>query len=114
MRAEQLALELVDPPKRGRAGALRSFKARSHVPVAEALAGEAAAARQEDLILDWFRRFPTSRVTPSELGRSFPSWPITSIRRALTNLTDAGELRHDPKDRRPGPYGAKESTWGLA
>lgn len=110
---KQLALVL-PPPTAPRSGALRSFHARSHVPVAEALAGEDHAQRQEDILLQWFQAHPVARVTPSELARSFAQWPITSIRRALTNLTTAGALRHDPRDRRPGPYGVNESTWGLA
>jgi hypothetical protein len=44
----------------------------------------------------------------------FPQWPITSVRRALTNLTNRGLLIHHKADRRPGPFGAKESTWSLA
>jgi hypothetical protein len=54
------------------------------------------------------------RWTPSELHMVFPQWPITSVRRALTNLTTRGLLTHHTADRRPGPFGAKESTWSLA
>jgi len=40
-------------------------------------------------------------------------WPITSARRALTNLTRAGDLAHHPADRRPSRFGGRESTWSL-
>src|SRR5438128_1267101 len=121
---EQLALQLNEkPPRLKRAGALRSFHVRSHQPAAEALAGEERAAKQEEVILGYFRTFAGvsatadaigGRWTPSEVHAMFPAWPLTSIRRALSNLTARGLLRHYPADRRPGPRGAKESTWGMA
>lgn len=115
----QLGLFDSPPPSRRRAAALRSFHAR-HQPVTvdEALEGERKAERQEDLILDWFRyQPPGARFTPSEVHAVFLAhgWPITSVRRALTNLS-SGEtppLEHHPADRRSGPLGAKESTWSL-
>jgi len=118
---DQLGLFDAKPPKAWRASALRNFHAR-HETAEEALAGEAKAQRQEDAILDFYRYYLIGRrgrrATPSQvheamLLREHP-WPLTSIRRALTNLTKAGKLRHFPADRRPGPLGAMESTWGLA
>jgi hypothetical protein len=113
---EQLGLDLApDPPKRRRAVARSSFHVRSHVTTEEAAAGEERAATQEAQVLDHFRASsPGRRWTPSEMAFYFPAWPITSIRRALTNLTARGWLVHFPADRRPGPHGARESTWGLA
>jgi hypothetical protein len=113
---EQLALDLAPgPPRRRRAGARSSFHVRSHVTAEEAAAGEARALGQEAAILgDFLIWGPLARVTPSELHRYFPDLPITSIRRALTNLTKRGRLIHYKADRRPGPHGAAESTWGLA
>jgi len=43
----------------------------------------------------------------------FPGTPITSVRRALTNLTNAGELVKTDKQVR-GPYGRPEFEWRLA
>ena len=62
-----------------------------------------------------------SRLTPSQvqaiLAGDGHRLLLTSVRRSLTNLSTCGRyappLEHHPTDRRPGPYGAKESTWGL-
>jgi DNA-binding GntR family transcriptional regulator len=112
-----LAAEMPPAPARPQ----RSFHVRSHVTAEEAQAGEARARTQEAQVLEWLRRFTRSqrfatgsRWTPSEIARAFSSWPLTSVRRALTNLTTAGLLTHWPGDRRPGPFGAKESTWSIA
>jgi hypothetical protein len=112
---KQLGLGL-EAPQKPRTGALRSYHVQSHVPVPEALEGERRAVRQEDLLLTWFRSDlrPGRRFTPSEVHNHFGQWPLTSIRRALTNLTTLGLLTHHKADRRPGPFGAKESTWSLA
>ena len=40
------------------------------------------------------------------------SWPITSIRRALSTLTDAGKLTKTNKLRK-GMYGKKEHIWRI-
>jgi hypothetical protein len=118
-----LILEPPDPPRQERTQALRSHHVRSHQTAEEALAGEARARAQEASILGYFQAFAGTaacegatpgRWTPSEVHAVFPQWPVTSIRRALTNLTSAGRLVHYPADRRPGPRGARESTWGLA
>lgn len=111
----QLGLFDAPPPKARRTAALRSFHARSE-NAEEALAGEARAAHQEAAILSCFEAFRYTyggRMTPSQVAELFPAWPITSIRRALTNLTQAGKLRKHPEDRRDGPRGARECTWGL-
>jgi hypothetical protein len=104
-----LAAEMPPAPARTR----RSFHVRSHVTAEEAQAGEARARTQEAVILGWFR-LERARLTPSEVHSICREWPLTSIRRALTNLTTAGLLTHHPGDRRPGPFGAKESTWSIA
>lgn len=118
-RAKQLGLALDPLPVSRRAAALGSFHPRCESP-AEALAGERKAQRQETAILAWLRERPGLRFTPSEVHAAFPQWPLTSIRRALTNLADPtgrafpAPLTHWPGDRRVGPYGAKESCWSLA
>lgn len=113
---KQLALALLRPPRRARRGALRALHLRGgvHVPVAEALERDQKAVHQEALILELFRTMAPSRLTPSEAGRAFPMWPLTSIRRAISDLTSRGALEHHPRERRPGPFGAKESVWSLA
>lgn len=111
---EQLPLHLVpDPPRRRRRAALRAFKPRLESP-SEALAGDERAVRQEEALLAWFRLEPGRRFTPSEVHElAGLRCPLTSIRRALTNLTDRCDLVHHREDRRVGPYGARESTWSL-
>jgi hypothetical protein len=97
-----------------------SFHIRSHTSVAEAEAGEKQAKNQERAILEWFRMqdacAPGVRFRPSQVHAHFGQWPITSIRRALSNLTYANpaKLTHWPGDRGEGPLGAKESTWSLS
>ena len=115
--SKQLALVLgTDPPRRARAAALRSAHFQSHVPVDEALAIEERASKQDAAILEWFRLrdlCADRRWTPSEVHAEFPQWPLTSIRRSLTTMASRGLLVHHPTDRRPGPFGVKESTWSL-
>lgn len=110
---KQLGLDL-DAPKMERASAYRSAHFRSHVTVPEAYETESRARRQDGAVLAFFRARPGERFTPSRVHEYFPQWPLTSIRRSLTNLTGRGLLTHHKADRRPGPLGAKESTWSLA
>lgn len=111
MKQEQLFPPSTPEPER------RSFHVRSHVTAIEAQEGEARAKRQEDVILALFQRL-RCRLTPSEVWFDDccwnRGWPLTSVRRALSNLTRRGLLIHYKADRRPGPMGSKESAWGLA
>lgn len=124
---QQRPLDLQPPeiPKSPRTGALRSLHLQGQpVRVDEALAREKRARHQDNGILDLIRRrWPSGAFTPWEVhaalererqaaGKSAPL--ITSVRRALTNATKAGALRHWPQEKRPGPYGVDESCWSLA
>lgn len=121
---EQLPLGILDAPRAWRSSAITSLHVRSHMRADEVQAGEEKAQRQEDAILQHFRlqdaAVPGVRFTPSEVWRAFEElWPLTSVRRALTNLSsercyNPPLLVHHPGDRRPGPYSRMESTWGLA
>ena len=55
---------------------------------------EEKAGTQEEIIYRHFLRYPkrTMGFSPSQLRIVLPDSPITSIRRALTNLTTAGKL----------------------
>lgn len=108
MSATQLSL--LTPPKPTPA-TISSYHVRSETPLAEALAGEARCRTQEAILLAWLRAQPGKRFTPSEVHASFDHWPLTSCRRALTNLAKRGDLIHHAKERRPGPYGSPESVW---
>jgi hypothetical protein len=77
--------------------------------------GKKKAARQEDIILDLFRLQPTRMILPDEVWREVGShrgWPLTSVRRALTNLTDQGELEKTNK-LGGGGYGKPVHYWRL-
>jgi hypothetical protein len=115
---EQLPLEIAAPPTARRRSALTSFHARDESP-AEALAGELKAAAQEGAISEWFEDHPGDRFTPSQVWEALyiqesREVPLTSVRRAISNMTRKGWLRKHPEDRRMGPRGARECTWGLA
>lgn len=75
-----------------------------------------AASNQEAFVLALYRA-ARGPLSPSEaLHRceaAGKAWPLTSVRRAVTNLTKAGALvRLDSK--RQGDYGRPEHEWGLA
>lgn len=72
------------------------------------------AESQQDLILDYFRRRPGMAYSPSQVrdALNLTGAPITSIRRAITNLTSAGELEKTERQVR-GPYGRPEYQWRL-
>ena len=73
------------------------------------------AKSQEERLLDFLKQEHCRRVNPSAALK----WvfnnavPITSVRRALTNLTDAGHLVKTDKQVE-GPYGRPEFIWELA
>jgi Fe2+ or Zn2+ uptake regulation protein len=75
------------------------------------------AERQEDRILDYFQRHPFDSYTPFEIQhRVFGAngkVPITSVRRALTNLTDSG-LLEKLEDFKLEVFGKRNHKWALA
>lgn len=75
---------------------------------------ERKAETQEEIILAWFESRPRAYYTPSFVWRQvLPNRPIQSVRRAITNLTDAGKLvKTDLKD--TGLWGRPEYCWRLA
>lgn len=81
---------------------------------------EGQARTQEEQILEYFRncyranegRKSTSMRSPSQVWKFFgQGWPITSVRRAITNLTNAGKLEQVPGETRAGEYGRPEGCW---
>ena len=73
-------------------------------------------ATQEDIIFRIFDGESDLELSPSELLIMLgPNtvWPITSVRRALSDLTSAGKLTKT-ENKRLGPYGKHEFTWKLA
>tara|TARA_R110001599_G_scaffold265881_1_gene466542 strand:- start:385 stop:723 length:339 start_codon:yes stop_codon:yes gene_type:complete len=71
-------------------------------------------AKQNELILKLFMINPNETFTADEMLHLCEvcnkEWPITSIRRAITTLTDRGNLTKT-KDLRKGKYGKETHTW---
>ena len=73
---------------------------------------EEKAGTQEEIIYRHFLRYPKMVFGASQLRAILPASPITSIRRALTNLTAAGKLTKT-ETMTLGDYGKKEHCWTL-
>ncbi len=75
---------------------------------------ELAAESQEAVVLHWFMRHRRRRgQTPFEVQAAvLPGAPITSVRRAITNLTTVGLLERLALKRR-GAYGRACFYWRL-
>ncbi len=77
---------------------------------------EAKTVKQDQLILDVFKRHSTSKFTAfmvlDLLQTDKPKPPITSVRRAMTNLTKAGYLIKT-EERKEERYGVKNYLYTL-
>lgn len=80
---------------------------------------ELAAKTQEEKVLLFFKQRPWSAFSPSRVhklmlmeGLIAETVPITSIRRALTNLTEENKLEQTG-DQVDGPLGKPEHVWKL-
>ena len=71
------------------------------------------AASLQDQILNYFRRNPTRHYTPAEVHQHFTRYPLTSVRRAMTDLTTEGALVKTEM-LTPGLYGKNNFNWRLA
>ena len=73
-----------------------------------------STAKQDELILRIFILKPNQSFTPDEIKaeceRCEKDWPITSIRRAISTLTDRGKLTKT-NNLRKGKYGKQTHTW---
>lgn len=75
------------------------------------------ADTQEALILDYFRRHVNCKFGPSHIYEHFDRrWPITSIRRAITDLSKPGKDGSLPKlirtnTKQAGLYRELEYAW---
>ena len=74
----------------------------------------ANAKGQEEKITIFFKSRALSYFSPSDILREVfnNSVPLTSIRRAITNLTDRGVLIKTDKQK-PGLYGKSVYCWKL-
>ena len=80
-------------------------------------ASQEQACHQETVILRMFRDRPYAGWTPFEVHEFLMlfhnrDWPITSVRRAITNLTRDGDLVKT-NIQRMGPYGKKNYVWRV-
>ena len=75
---------------------------------------EHKAKSQEELIYEYFLSRPGMQYAPSQVQRhlNLTAAPITSIRRAITNLTSANLLTKTAHQV-AGPYGHPEYCWAL-
>lgn len=76
---------------------------------------KAETLKQEELIATIFKRNSDKAISPSQILQVVNShyglnWPITSIRRAITNLTDKDTLVK-LKTIENGIYGKPEHQW---
>jgi hypothetical protein len=75
-----------------------------------------SAAHQDQAVLAIFRG-AFGPMAPSQVWQcgvdAGREWPIWSVRRAITNLTDNGALVKLDRQRR-GPYGRPEFLWAVA
>lgn len=76
------------------------------------------ARGQDREVLDFFATRKTNPSTPSEVHDALyagqrGNTPLTSVRRAITNLTNAGLLKKTNLKKR-GVYGRPEGCWILA
>lgn len=72
---------------------------------------QANAKTQQDVIADYYRKYPYLRFSPSQIQRATGlDAPITSIRRAITNLANA-DLLVKTTDMVEGAFGAPEHQW---
>lgn len=78
-----------------------------------------AAQKQDEVVMVIFRRFPIGYLTPSDVHAYAlrnhlldRKTPITSVRRSMCNLTEAGKLIKTTTFRR-SPLGRREHCWKL-
>jgi len=92
----------------------------NHLAAEELMKADGKAEKQEQVVLRWFQQYPEQEFTPCEVWcdliskKLIPATvPITSIRRAISNLTrNLLLLRTDNK--KAGLYGVANFTWKLA
>lgn len=94
---------------------LSIFYNTTHMSESELQIRRVAASRQNTLILRFFQDNPQGYFTPFEVQKysTLNATPITSIRRAINTLTDAGLLIKTDR-MKEGEYGAMNHTWKLA
>ncbi|OHB60880.1 MAG: hypothetical protein A2167_05425 [Planctomycetes bacterium RBG_13_46_10] len=73
------------------------------------------ALTQQHKILDFFQRATGRFFGPTQIQNEvLPNCPLTSIRRAMTNLTTEKKLVKSDNVFTTGRYGKREHCWRLA
>jgi hypothetical protein len=102
----QMQTSLFDSPT-------RSFHNTINLPGEELRAADKACKHQEEVVMKCFNLSPHKTLTPAEVHLMIgQQWPITSVRRAITNLTDLGKLVKT-REQRKGLYGKLNNCWRL-
>lgn len=93
-----------------KAGKVQAKRAgASDEPTLDAL--ERKAQRQEDMILEFMKENKYTSFTPCQVHLAFGQrWPLTSVRRSLTNLAKDGHLVITG-EKRSGLYGHQNNCW---
>jgi Fe2+ or Zn2+ uptake regulation protein len=92
-----------------------SYHNSTHARGTELAGYEKKARKQDEQVAELFRKHAPFPLSPSRVHRALGGesfGPLTSVRRAVTNLERAGVL--EKLDRRMrGPYGRPEHLWRL-
>lgn len=107
---DQALLDRMTP--NGKALITASFFNTTHEVEPKLSEYRAKAAHQDNAVLDMIEALGGS-AAPSTIWRACSKkWPITSIRRACTNLTKAGKLVKTDR-KHVGEFGRSEYVWAI-
>lgn len=93
-----------------------NFYNTNHEYGRQLLESDKKAMSQQKLIFAYMSQNQGRQFTPFDIQaevQEFRLTPITSIRRAMTNLTSEGRLEQT-HNMRPGQYGKLNHTWRVA
>ncbi len=77
-------------------------------------AAQTRASKQTEVVLRLFQQHPRTGMTPWDVYHHLgQQYMITSIRRSITTLTDAGYLEKTSERRKSGPAGETNYVWRL-
>ena len=92
---------------------MNSFHNTTNLAGAQLELAEVKAASQEDVVLSFCMKHRNMLVTPEIVHASvLQNAPLTSVRRAMSNLTRAGKLKKTEAMVK-GQYGARVHCWVL-
>ncbi len=97
--------------------AVPAFYNTNHLTGAELAQATSTALHQEEKVMAIFRLHPGQDLGPSKVWRfgvefAQDDWILTSVRRAIFNLTDRGKLTKLDRTAM-GYYGKPEHTWRI-